>query len=235
MCTVSFIPTPDSFFITSNRDERPGRESAGLTSTHSHDQPHVYFPLDELSGGSWIALAETGRAVCLLNGAYESFTPNPPYRMSRGQVVMAAVRTEDLKTFIDTYHLEGIAPFTLLVFEETGFFELVWDGNQRHIRLLSKEKPQIWSSSTLYPEEVRLKRNQLFEEWIEQHETYNREEILQFHQLANGDPENDFIMNRNDLVRTLSITNITWEKNKTSILHLALDKNTREEITLRHE
>ncbi len=235
MCTVSFIPTADSFFITSNRDESPDRHSTGLSSSHAHDTPHVYFPLDEASGGSWIALADTGRAVCLLNGAYEAFIPNPPYCLSRGQVVMDAVRTNDINTFIDSYHLEGIAPFTLLAFEEKGFYELVWDGNQRYIRSLSKERPLIWSSATLYPEDVRVKRKKLFEDWIEHQETYDREQILQFHQMANGDPENDFVMNRNDVVRTLSITNITLEKYKSSILHVALDQNTREEISLRHE
>ncbi len=235
MCTVSFIPTADSYFITSNRDESPGRGSSGLISSHSHDKPHVYFPLDEISGGSWIALADTGRVVCLLNGAYESFIPNPPYQLSRGQVVLEAVQTNELTNFIEAYNLEDIAPFTLLAFEGSGFYELVWDGNKRYIRSLSKETPQIWSSATLYPEEVRKKRKLLFEVWIDQQEMYGREEILQFHQLANGDPENDFIMNRNDIVRTLSITSIALERNKSSILHLALDKNTREEITVRYE
>jgi len=88
MCTVTFIPLPGVRFITSNRDESPMRQSHGLVSFHHPEHKAIYYPLDQDSGGSWIALADTGRVVCLLNGGYKPFIPNPPYRMSRGQLVI---------------------------------------------------------------------------------------------------------------------------------------------------
>ena len=64
---------------------------------------------------------------------------------------------------------------------------------------------------------------------------YNRDAIIQFHQVANGDPDNDFIMNRNDIVRTLSITNVELKPDSGSMLNLALDKGRREEILVKYE
>jgi len=221
--------------LTSNRDESPSRQSEGLTSTHQPDQYSIYFPLDKDSGGSWVALSETGRAACLLNGGYESFIPNPPYRMSRGQVVMDAIKAENAFTFVETYDFDRIAPFTLLIDEKDTFTELVWDGVEKHICSLPTDKPHIWSSATLYPPEVRAWRKSLFEKWISEQKSFDIESIIQFHRMANGDEENGFVMNRNEIVRTLSITNIALDAHKGSMIHVRLDKERREEINIHIE
>lgn len=234
MCTVSFIPTAEQIFITSNRDESPHRQASGLTSSHGNDKIIIHYPLDEVSGGSWIALSETGRAVCLLNGAFDSFIPNPPYRQSRGLVVMDAVFAPDVSDFLQSYNLHQIAPFTLLVYEANNFQQLVWDGDKRHLSKLSIHEPQIWSSATLYPKHVRDLRQTLFIEWIGTQDSFDRESIMSFHQMVNGDPDNDFIMNRNDVVKTLSITSITLQKTNSSILHISLSHDGREENVIHY-
>lgn len=195
----------------------------------------MHYPLDEESGGSWIALSDTGKSVCLLNGAFEPFVHNPPYRQSRGQVVMDAVLKTNNENFLQEYLFDGIAPFTLLIFEKDEFVQLVWDGNEKHITSLSSQHPQIWSSVTLYPPHVRESRKKLFEQWLTEHNEYNREMIVEFHQLAPGDKHNDFVMNRNDMVRTLSITSIELNQNTASMLHLDLDRQVREEILVKYE
>jgi hypothetical protein len=235
MCTVTFIQQGNTTFITSNRDESPGRQSTGLISTHSREWNAIHYPLDELSGGSWIALADSGRAVCLLNGGFEPFIPYPPYSMSRGQVVIEVAKTNDTLSFLHDFTLEGIAPFTLLVFEQGSLTQLVWDGVQKHFTTPPIDQPHIWSSVTLYPQHVREWRKSLFEKWLSQHETFDQESIIGFHQMANGDPDNDFVMNRNDKVRTLSITSITLDENSGSMVHLSLDRETREEILIRYD
>jgi hypothetical protein len=65
---------------------------------------------------------------------------------------------EDIHAFVQDYILEGIAPFTLLILENNTFIELVWDGFKRHVKALPTDIPQIWSSVTLYPPEVRAWR-----------------------------------------------------------------------------
>lgn len=235
MCTVTFIPTPEKVFITSNRDESPGRQSAGLISLHPPDKNIIHYPLDETSGGSWIALSDSGRAVCLLNGGFQPFHPDPPYRQSRGLVVLDAALEPEDADFLESYDLNRIAPFTLLVYENKILRQLVWDGDQRHITELPSDLAQIWSSVTLYPEDVRQRRKASFEKWLIETPSYNRESIIEFHQQTNGDPQNDFIMNRNEIVKTLSITNIILKENAASILHLGLEKQTREEIMVKYE
>ncbi|MEP6646625.1 MAG: NRDE family protein [Saprospiraceae bacterium] len=234
MCTVTFIPFQGIRFLTSNRDESPSRQSHGLVSTHQPDYYNIYFPLDPDSGGSWIALSESGRAVCLLNGGFESFVPNPPYRMSRGQVVLNVVRSNDAKKYIEQYDFEGIAPFTFLIDELDSLTELVWDGNKKHIREVPDDKPQIWSSATLYPPEVRAWRKSLFEKWISERNSFDSDSIIHFHQMANGDPENDFIMNRNDMIKTLSITNISQREDSARLVHVQLDQHRREEMLIHY-
>jgi hypothetical protein len=235
MCTVTFIPFHNSFFITSNRDESPGRKAKELTSLHLTGDTIIHFPLDDESGGSWIAMSEKGRAVCLLNGAFEAFVPEPSYRISRGKVVVHAALDPDITAFIKNYELNGIAPFTLLIFEKEKFVQLIWDGTHRHINDLAADKPEIWSSVTLYPFEVREKRRKLFESWLQQTATFDREAIMKFHQFTQDDPRNDFIMNRNDIVRTLSITSIELTDSKASLLHLDLDTEIRQEVLVSYE
>ncbi|MEO6132933.1 MAG: NRDE family protein [Saprospiraceae bacterium] len=234
MCTVTFIPQKDIRFLTSNRDESPSRQSHGLISSHHPDQYSIYYPLDPDSGGSWIALSENGRAVCLLNGGYESFVPNPPYRISRGQVVMDAVNAGNSKKYVDQYDFAGIAPFTLLIEEKDSLTELVWDGLEKYIQSPPIDQPQIWSSATLYPPEVRARRKSLFEKWISQTDSFDSESIIQFHQTANGDPENDFVMNRDEKVKTLSITNLSLRAESANIIHVQLDKTRREEMLIHY-
>jgi hypothetical protein len=235
MCTVTYIPFNQTYFITSNRDESPGRQSAGLISAHSPDWHTIHFPLDELSAGSWIALADSGKAVCLLNGGFEPFIPSPPYRLSRGQVVLDTAKSIDTLSFLQELTLDHIAPFTLLNFEKDGFTQLVWDGKEKHFSTLPLDQPQIWSSVTLYPKHVREWRKSLFEKWLESGPAFTRESIIDFHRMANGDPDNDFVMNRHDIVKTLSVTSIELHDTSGSILHIALDKVSREEIKVRYD
>jgi hypothetical protein len=235
MCTVTFIPFGNTTFITSNRDESPSRQSTGLTSRHSLDGPSIHYPLDVESSGSWIALADTGRSICLLNGGFVPFIPNPPYRMSRGQVVMDAAAAPAILSFVENYNLEGVAPFTLLIYEQNFFVQTVWDGFKRHVSELSISQPQLWSSVTLYPPEVRAWRNEIFNQWISDRQTFDRESIMAFHCLKKGDAINDFVMNRSDIVKTLSVTSIQLQKHKGSLLHLDLEKNTREEVMIRYD
>lgn len=235
MCTVTFIPYQESLYITSNRDESPSRQSTGLTSLHSREWNAIHFPLDELSGGSWIALSDTGKAICLLNGGFEPFAYKPPYAMSRGRLVVDAAQAHETQSYLQEISLADTAPFTLLVYEQEHLTQLVWDGQQKHITPLSADIPKIWSSVTLYPQPVREWRKSLFEKWLMDRSVIDRESIIGFHRMANGDPDNDFVMNRNDVVRTLSVTSIELKKKSGSILHLSLDRDAREEIMIRYD
>jgi hypothetical protein len=235
MCTVTFLPAAFQTFITSNRDESPDRQANELFTFQQDDQHTIHFPLDPLSEGSWIALAESGRVVCLLNGAYEAFIPLPGYRMSRGKVVTTAASTHDIKDFLENFPLHDVAPFTLIVYERPDQLrQLIWDGHKKTIEEPDSSLPHIWSSVTLYPPPVRAFRKSLFDQWLKATKDYDRESIMAFHRMAHGDPANDFVMDR-QIVKTLSITSIMVEQNKSSIAYLNLSKNSLEEIVVTHK
>ena len=67
MCTVTFIPEAGDIYLTSNRDERPGRAPALFPSRSGSNGGQLLFPKDGEAGGSWIALKRSGDAAVLLS------------------------------------------------------------------------------------------------------------------------------------------------------------------------
>jgi uncharacterized protein CbrC (UPF0167 family) len=62
---------------------------------------------------------------------------------------------------------------------------------------------------TLYSNEVIRERQRWFEEWQQEHPLFEGEDVLDFHSFGGkGDVENDLIINRNNELRTVSITQI---------------------------
>lgn len=210
MCTVTYLPLQQaSYILTSNRDEKISRPAAQLPQkVQAHDQILLY-PTDALHQGTWFACSEKGRAVCLLNGAFTQHISQPPYKKSRGLVVLDAFAYADANDFILCYDFNGIEPFTMIYIGPHEFYEIRWDGQKITLRKLSKDLPYVWSSVTLYTEEVIQKRKSWFETWIKQNPAYRLEDILNFHLFAGeGDKENDVKMNRNNGMQTVSITSL---------------------------
>ncbi|NBC09359.1 MAG: hypothetical protein GVY26_19390 [Bacteroidetes bacterium] len=209
MCTVTYLPTgDDSFLLTSNRDEAPHRSPEHISSGRINGQ-ELIFPRDTSAGGTWIAAADSGRVLCVLNGAFELHERTPPYRRSRGLMALDYFAFPDFHTFLREYTFEGMEAFTMLIFEQGRVIDLRWDQAQLHPRTFEASRPHVWSSVPLYPPPIRKKREQWFAEWLAEHKHYAQEDILHWHQTAGeGDPWNDVVMNRDNVVRTVSITSI---------------------------
>lgn len=213
MCTVTYMPKNNGDFIfTSNRDEEPSRNTL-LPEFYVVDDVAYLYPKDERAGGTWIALSEHERLVCLLNGAYEAHEIKGPYAYSRGLVVKQILEAENAKWAIEDIDLEGVEPFTLIVIDWSFMpicIELIWDGVKKDIRILS-HSAKIWSSSTLYDKEIKKERQQWFEDFRKEQESVSQEAVLGFHNNdALGTPEISIKMKRS-YVETTSITSI--EKN----------------------
>ena len=209
MCTVTYLPTgDDNFLLTSNRDEAPLRSPEQISSDQINGQ-ELIFPRDTSAGGTWIAAANSGRLLCVLNGAFELHKRTPPYRRSRGLMALDYFAFPDFHTFLRAYTFEGMEAFTMLIFEQGAIVDLRWDQSQLHPRSFDASRPHVWSSAPLYPPTIRKKREQWFAEWLKTHDTFQRDDILHWHQTAGeGDPWNDVVMNRDNRVRTVSITSI---------------------------
>ena len=224
MCTVTYLPVGNaSFILTSNRDEAPLRNAAEIVETVGADGKHLHFPKDPKAGGTWLCVADTGRIICLLNGAFKKHDRKPPYRRSRGLVLLDAFEYENIDRFFADYALKGIEPFTMVVCDSDRLFELRWDGNQKHLLQMDADKPYIWSSATLYSEAFIKKRSQWFELWLDEHPDFRQKDIIAFHKYGGeGDSTNDFVMNRFNVVRTVSISSIEKKQSKIELLHLDL-------------
>lgn len=212
MCTVTIIPKANNgFVLTSNRDEAPGRMSIEPDFYIINDVKTL-FPKDEMAGGTWIGLSEKNRAVCVLNGGFELHKRQLSYRKSRGVVAKDFMVADTIETTIETYNFQGIEPFTMIIIDWNAtlkFYELVWDGDNKHFKQLPHE-PKIWSSSTLYSEAMKKERLNWFESFKNNHEL-NETSILKFHRTA-GSHNKDFgvVMDRG-FVKTTSITQLVKE------------------------
>ncbi len=212
MCTVTYLPKgKQDFILTTNRDEAPARSPKDISCEERAGQ-QLAFPRDETAGGTWVAVSDANRIVCILNGAFEKHRRNPPYRRSRGLMALDFFEFPRAEDFLSHYTFEGMEPFTMLIVERGKLLDFRWDEKKKHLNWMGPQRPHIWSSTPLYEPEIRRKREQWFADWLKEHKKYSREAILDFHRNAGeGDPWNDVVMNRGNMVRTVSITNIVKE------------------------
>jgi uncharacterized protein with NRDE domain len=210
MCTVSYLPLADGYILTSNRDEWNKRPKALAPQVYQLFGQDITFPKDPQANGTWIAMSNSF-TLCLLNGAFVKHHHQPPYRLSRGLVLLDFYQYLSVEKFIKEYNFDSIENFTLLIKSNTdkGFDELRWDGEQLHHTKLNYLEKYIWSSCTLYTDEIIAERKAWFNEWNEQHTSYTQEDIINFHQFAGkGDEGNDVIMKRDNGVQTVSVSSI---------------------------
>lgn len=209
MCTVTYLPLKNGFILTSNRDERLLRKPSTPPEIQVINGVSVLFPRDTEANGTWMATAQNGRSVCLLNGAFEPHRHNPPYSKSRGLVVLDLFKSNTAEAFNAEYNLEGIEPFTMVIVENGTLYELRWDGKQKYFKELNPQMPHIYSSATLYTKPVIAMREKWFTDWLIKHNTYLVNEILSFHLFAGeGDAATQIHMSRAGIVQTVSVTSI---------------------------
>lgn len=227
MCTVTFIPVADKLYITSNRDEKHWRSNAIPPAVYAGATGNLLYPKDGDAGGTWIAAHENGNAIVFLNGGFIRHTPEPPYRKSRGLILLDLIDDPDPAMAFGTIPLHQIEPFTAVLWSTGQLFECRWDGTKKYVTGLPDSQPHIWSSATLYDEEVVEKRKNWFRKWLQQHKHPSPDDILHFHQFTgDGDTHNDLRMNRNGQVFTVSVTLMALTDEMTQIHYLDLKNNT---------
>ncbi|MFM8371345.1 MAG: NRDE family protein, partial [Bacteroidota bacterium] len=99
MCTVTYIPNRSGFTLTHNRDEAPSRSSVSISQNDEGPDGQIVYPRDSKAGGTWFAVSESGKTVCLLNGAFVRHHHNPPYKRSRGLMVLDFFNYDDPDRF----------------------------------------------------------------------------------------------------------------------------------------
>jgi hypothetical protein len=227
MCTVTYIPAEEGAFLVSNRDEKHFRSDAHFPDSYQFSTGQVVFPKDADAGGTWIAMHENGNAIVFLNGGFQAHSPVPPYRKSRGMVLLDLIDQVSPADAFRLIDLGSIEPFTAVVWDHSRLYECVWDGEEKHFTEKDNSQPHIWSSVTLYDETIRSRRRQWFDQWLDKHPIPALNNILDFHQFSgDGDAHNNLLMNRDGYVFTVSITGMQLASKSGKMVYLDV-KNAR--------
>ena len=225
MCTVSFVSTSGKTIITSNRDEKVQRQSAIEPKSYLINNKNIFFPKDQKAGGTWYAVREDATVLVLLNGAEEKHQLKSSYRKSRGLILLDLISSDSVIKAWENLNLDGIEPFTLVLFEQPNLYQLRWNEIEKSTLSMDANQKHIWSSSTLYPKDVREHRAELFRQFLGNKTDFSSDEMLHFHRYTEKDnQQNGLVINRNEELKTLSITQAVIEKNKVVLSHYDLQQ-----------
>ena len=233
MCTVSIIPIhsrpglhlageflQSGFRIVCNRDENPRRAPAGHPKWRSIERTGIpgaraIWPMDMEAGGTWIAAAEHGLALCLLNLNLE---PAPDLRgvrglKSRGLVIPKLIGAEsaaEAMRQLTRLSLKCFAPFRLVAVDGQGdqlsIAEARWDRQQIEV-FEHRASPACFVSSGLGDSRVSA-RLPLFDQLVADGDGSAGERQDEYHRHSWPDkPEISVLMSRAD-ARTVSITTV---------------------------
>lgn len=220
MCTVSFVNTNGKIIITSNRDEKVIRPSAIEPKNYLINNKKIMFPKDQKAGGTWYAVDEYSNVLVLLNGADEKHIVTGNYGKSRGLIVLDIIGSASPFKAWQTIDLDRIEPFTLVLFENFKLYQLRWNGEEKNVLELDPNQNHIWSSSTLYPAAIREKRAHWFTTFLDTKPEVTQTELFNFHRYTEEkNEEHGLVINRGDLMKTLSITQTVIDKNKVELFH----------------
>ncbi|MBT9484485.1 NRDE family protein [Sediminibacterium sp.] len=226
MCTVSYIPYKNGVILTSNRDEHINRGIALYPKFYQFADKKLAFPKDSKAGGTWFITNEYGDAAILLNGAFEKHTPIPPYRKSRGHILPEIFHFDSPFDALKKYNLNGIENFTIILWEQGTLRECKWDGENLKIRLHNTDQAHIWSSVTLYDEDMIFKRHCWFYDWLKTRNRIMQEDIINFHSNTHlNNREYGLRISRANLIATSSITSFCLENTKAVFYHYDIMQN----------
>lgn len=232
MCTVSFVYANDSFLLTSNRDEKITRPSAIEPKIYQTESKKIIYPKDAKAGGTWFVVDEFGNAIILLNGGKTKHIPKEKYRLSRGIIVLELMSSNAIVSTWKTIDLNNIEPFTLLVLEGQQPYQLQWSGEEKFTDELEINQTYIWSSSTLYTPDIQQQRADWFVKYMNENKEISAEKMNFFHKNTEPkDDKNGLIINRDNLYKTLSVTQAIISGNSVFVHHSDLIQDKDYSIT----
>lgn len=210
MCTLTYIPKEKGeFILTHSRDESVKRRLAAPPVKRKINGTDHIFPIDPVGMGTWIGGSESGRTAALINGGTREHLHNPPYRHSRGKVILDYFEVENFQEFYDLYQFEGLEPFTLLVFENGNIFKIIHDEDHTAYSQMDPDVPFLISSLSIYTDRSRSQRADAFLRWLDNRDGVDQKDILDFHNELVFEREPDKSKIPGDhILRTVSVTSI---------------------------
>lgn len=199
------------------------RPEAIAPKNYSINNKKIIFPKDPKAGGTWFAVDEYSNVIVLLNGAEEKHLYTGNYGRSRGLIVLEIIGSNSPYEAWKTIALETVEPFTIVLFENHNLYQLRWNGSEKNTLQLDPNHNHIWSSSTLYPLTIREKRAAWFATFLDTKPEVDATELFNFHRYTEEkNQENGLVINRENVMKTLSITQAVIDKNKVDLFHYDL-------------
>jgi len=168
MCTVSFIPNSQGFYVGMNRDESRLRPVALLPEVHLGEGRPCICP-SEPAGGRWIGLNDAGLCLALINWYAVPMRPMNG-AISRGTVVKELLKAgtiDESDSALRQLPLKRMPPFRLIAIalRERTVVEFRWD---QDVLLPQKKRwtANHWFSSGLDESAAQAKRGEVCrQEW----------------------------------------------------------------------
>ena len=234
MCILSIAKSQNGIVITSNRDEQRTRKHSLAPEIIHHGKRQTILARDAQAHGTWFLTDNTGPIAILLNGAFECHVPSPPYRESRGVILMKLFQEEDIKSTFLSYILENVEPFKMVYIDKNESFQCVWDGIQKHVLEIDLNVPHVFFSSTLYTKEQQEVKSEHFLKALNNFEQVNAEWLLGYHSSQQRySSEVNFFMSR-EYHTTKSISQVEVCKTYSRYVHLQAWDGQHHEYILEH-
>lgn len=234
MCILSIVKSSTSTFITSNRDEQRTRKNSLPPEIILLGNNRAVIARDAQANGTWFLTDEKARTAVLLNGAFENHTPRPPYRVSRGIILMNLFQEENFKSAFLFYDLENIEPFQIIYLDTAHAFQFVWDGNQKHLNAIDLSTPKVFFSPTLYTKEQQEEKRNHFFKILSDKDIIDSAMLLDIHSNQNvNSMDLNFFMSREHQT-TKSISQVELNSTQSNYVHWQSWDNQKHQHILQH-
>jgi hypothetical protein len=218
MCTLTYVPLSKGYVVTVNRDESPARNADQLSKYTSAGKDFL-IAREPVHGGTNLAISRRGIITTLLNGAFKPHDPFLRYGRSRGLILLDSLNYDTIQTFAERHTLNGVEPFTLVRLG-IEIDELRWDGSKVHLKKYNPAERYIWASAQLYRPEILKKRENWFADLFKSPDVIDAILLRNFHlHGGEGDIANDMVMNRSNLVRTVSVSQAVVDGRNVLLTH----------------
>ena len=173
MCTLSLLPRPQGgYLLAMTRDERRTRGVALPPSPGTSGGRRYLAPRDADAGGSWIAVDQEGRALCLLNGDVQApgWQESPGLR-SRGELLLDLVACPDVAGLAEELVERAAArrllvrPFQLVAVERDAGAATRFQFDGVDLSVERARPPWIATSNGFDPHGVAVARARQFNAW----------------------------------------------------------------------
>jgi Transport and Golgi organisation 2 len=210
MCTVSIVPFESGFRVACNRDERRTRPNALRPSIHTGPATTSIWPVDPVSGGTWIGVNDAGLVLVVLNRTHSGSRLATSPLLSRGTIVPQLLQTETVQAAIEAatrLDASRFEPYTLLALQRAQACSITVNSVRPTLCSYDLVHPHFFTSSALGDDLAARWRAPLFASLVER--SANRlDGQIRFHRHRWLDrPEISVRMSRRDAA-TVSITTI---------------------------